>query len=265
MWTEKLAFIGAGNIAEVIIDRLAALGSLSPSHIFTCDIRADRRTYMRHRFRGIHTSEDPREAVEFAKCIVIATPPQAVLPVMREIRSSLMHHNLVLSLTTEVSLAKLEEIAGDVPVIRALVSTPSLVGEGMNLVAFGSKVTPAQRDSINKLLELFGRKFEVNDEQMDFWVSICSAGPMHVLPMIDALARAAANKGISREQALVGASQVVLGAARLVQQTGKDPEELERLNAGLRNACSGEVQKLYLAAYEEGVRRLKEVVEPVPA
>jgi pyrroline-5-carboxylate reductase len=27
MWTEKLAFIGAGNIAEVIIDRLVALGS----------------------------------------------------------------------------------------------------------------------------------------------------------------------------------------------------------------------------------------------
>jgi pyrroline-5-carboxylate reductase len=263
MWTDKLAFIGAGNIAEVMIDRLVSIGSLAPSQIFACDIRADRRSYLRHRFRGVHTSEDPREAAEFARMVIIATPPEAVLPVMNEIRHSLTRHHMVVSLATAVSLAKLEQVAGETPVVRALVNTPSLVGEGMNLVAFGSKVTPVQHDSIISLLGLFGRKFEVTDEQMDFWLSICGAGPMYVLPMIEVLAKAAMAKGISHEQAIIGASQVVLGAARMVQQTGKDPEELEKLSAGLRAPLDEKTHNLYITAYEEAVRKLREAMVPV--
>jgi pyrroline-5-carboxylate reductase len=226
--------------------------------MFACDIRADRRSYMRHRFRGIRTSEDPHEAAEFARCILIVTPPDAVLPVLEEIRHVLTKDHIVVSLATAVTLAQMEKIAGDTPVVRALVNTPSLVGEGMNLVAFGTKVTPFLKDRIHALLGLFGRKFEVSDEQMDFWVAICGAGPTYVFPMIEALARAAILKGVGHELAMVGASQVVLGAARMVQQTGKEPEELEKLSAGLRSPREENIHQLYMEAYEEGLKRLKE-------
>jgi pyrroline-5-carboxylate reductase len=258
MWTDKLAFIGAGNIAEVIMDRLIAIGSLPPSHIFACDIRADRRSYLRQRFKGIHTSEDPREAAQFSNCIIIGTPAGAVASVMHEIRPSLTSAHVLICLATSVPLAELEKLAGGSAVVRALVNTPSLVGEGMNLVAFGSRVSAEYHGRINALLSMFGHKFEVSDAQMDFWCALCAAGPIYVFPVIQALAKAAMARGIEHEQALVGASQVVLGAARMVQQTGKDPAELERLSESLRMLREDEVCRLFSEAYEETLRRLKE-------
>jgi pyrroline-5-carboxylate reductase len=263
MWTDKLAFIGAGNIVEVIVDRLVTVGSLPPSHMFACDIRADRRVYLRERFKGLHTSEEPREAVQFASCIIIGTPASAVPSVLHEIRASLTPEHVLICLATSVPLAELEKLSGGTAVVRALVNTPSLVGEGMNLVAFSSRVSPEHRRGINALLAMFGPKFEVSDAQMDFWSAICAAGPTYVLPVIQALADAAMARGIEHEQALIGASQVVLGAARMVQQTGKDPAELERLSASLRNLHEDEVHRLYSEAYEETLRKLKEATASI--
>jgi pyrroline-5-carboxylate reductase len=257
MWTDKLGFIGSGNIVEVIMDRLITVGSLSPSHMFACDIRADPRAYLRERFRGVHTSEDPREAVRFANCIIIGTPASAVASVLREIGPALTSAHILICLATSVPLAELEKLSGGTAVMRALVNTPSLVGEGMNLVAFGSQVSAESRRGVDALLAMFGRKFEVSDAQMDFWCAICAAGPTYVFPVIEALASAAMSRGIEHEQALMGASQVVLGAARMIQQTGKDPAELERLSASLRTLREEEVHRLFSEAYEETLRRLK--------
>ena len=102
MWTDRLAFIGAGNIAEVFMDRLITLGSILPSHVFACDVRADRRTFLRVRFKGVHTSEDPREAVLFSNCVIVATPPQMVLPVLKEIRPLLTKQHVIICLATAV-------------------------------------------------------------------------------------------------------------------------------------------------------------------
>lgn len=258
MWTDKLAFIGAGNIAEVIINRLVTIGSLPASHMFACDVRAERRAYLRERFTGIHTSEDPREAVQFAKCVILGTPAGAVPGVMREIRPVLTSEQVLICLATSVPLAELEKLANGVAVVRALVNTPSLVGEGMNLVAFGTGVPADYRRRIGALLDLLGPRFEVSDAQMDFWCAICAAGPVYVFPVIQALANAAMAKGIEGEQALRGASQVVLGAARMVQQTGRDPAELEKLSASLSSLREDEVHRLYAEAYEETLRKLKE-------
>jgi len=258
MWTDRLGFIGVGNIAEVIMDRLVTVGSLPPSHMFACDILASRRAYLREHFQGLHTSEDPREAAQFAQCVIIGTPASAVPSVIREIRPVLTPNHVLVCLATSVPLAQLEKLAGETGVVRALVNTPSLVGEGMNLVSYGGRVSPDYRRRIGRLLDMFGRKFEVSDTQMDFWCAICAAGPTYVFPVIQALASAAMARGIGHEQAMIGASQVVLGAARMVQQTGKDPVELERLSDSLRTLREDEVHKLYSDAYEETLRKLKE-------
>ena len=257
MWTDEMAFIGAGNIAEIVMDRLVNLGSLTPAQLFACDISATRRAYLRERFRGLRTSEDPQEAARFSRCVVIATPPGAVLNVVHEIRPMLSANHILVSLATSVSIAQIEKAAGDVHVVRVLINSASLVGEGMNMVAFGHYVSPDYHKRTINLLGLFGPYFEVSDEQMDFWCAICSAGPTYVLPVIEALAKAAMSRGISHDQALMGASQVVLGAARLVQQTGRDPKDLERLSASLCTLHEEEVQRLYTDAYEEALRKLR--------
>lgn len=265
MWTDTLAFVGAGNIAEVIMDRLVDIGSLTPSHLFACDINASRRSYLRHRYRGLRTSEDPVEAARFARCIMIATPPEAVMGVLHDLKPALFPSHLIVCLATSVSLQQLEKAVGNVGVARAVINTPSMVGEGMNLVAYGSQISPDYRRRLGTLMDLFGPHFEVSDEQMDFWCAMCSAGPASVLPVIEALAKAAMARGISHEQALIGASQVVLGAARLVQQTGRDPKDLERLSASLCTLHEEEVHRLYADAYEEALRKLRRAAVAVEA
>jgi pyrroline-5-carboxylate reductase len=106
---------------------------------------------------------DPREAARFERLIVVATPPGEVMPVLGQILPELSPNHVVISLAAGVTLAMLESLLGEVPVVRVMPNTPALVGEAMNLVVFGRTVSPAARADIEKLLEVLGGWHVVED------------------------------------------------------------------------------------------------------
>lgn len=47
---ERIAFLGAGSIAEVWIERLLTLGALAPGQVFASDVRSERLDWLRERW-----------------------------------------------------------------------------------------------------------------------------------------------------------------------------------------------------------------------
>ena len=139
---EKLAFIGTGKIAEVWMDRLITRG-VSPTDVMACDVRPERLAQIQREFKSVQTCADNREAARFARVLVLATPPGEVLKVLAQLKGELSAEHLLICLAAGVPLAKLEEVA-KVPVVRVMPNTPALVGEAMNLVAYGTSVSPSQ-------------------------------------------------------------------------------------------------------------------------
>lgn len=159
---QRLAFIGAGIIAGVWMERLLSAGAAVPEQIMACDIRLERLEQLGQQL-GVRTSLNNRDAATFARMVIIAAPPSEILPVIREIRPSLGPDHSVVSLAAGVSLAALERELGAVPAVRVTPNTPALVGEAMNLVAYGTRVSETNRAEFERLLDLFGLWFEVPD------------------------------------------------------------------------------------------------------
>ena len=63
---------------------------------------------------------------------------------------------------------------------------------------------------------------------MDAVTGLSGSGPAYVYLMIEALVDGAEKQGLSRENALKLAAQTVFGAASMVMETGREPNQ--RLN-----------------------------------
>jgi pyrroline-5-carboxylate reductase len=260
---ERFAFLGSGIIAGVWMERLLATGAATPEQVMACDVRPERLQELAQNL-NVHTHPENSKGAEFARVIILAPPPNAVVPLLREIRPSLGTGQLVISLAAGVPLATLEQEAGDAAVVRVMPNTPALVGEAMNFVTFGRRVTEADRRILRDLLDVLGKWFEVPDEQMDAWCALCAVGPTYIFPVIETLASAAASHGLDAEKALTAAAQVVGGAAHLVLESGRSPGELKQM-ISLRTLHEEEGRKLFTAAYEEAVTKLEALEQRLAA
>jgi pyrroline-5-carboxylate reductase len=251
---ERLAFIGAGSIAEAWLEGFLAKG-VAPEHMMACDPRPDRLQEIARRW-GLSTSAVNRDGAEFADLVVLATPPPLTLPVLQEILPALTSRHLVISLAAGVPVVRLQQAAPGIAVLRVMPNLPSLVGEGMNLVVFGAGVPFAGRQRVEAMLELLGNRLEVEDAQMDYWCALCAVGPTFLFPVIHSLHSAAVARGLPPAQALEAVSQVIAGTAHLALRGHRTVPQLERM-IGLHTLQEEEAGRMFTAAFEQAVERLQ--------
>jgi pyrroline-5-carboxylate reductase len=225
---KRIAFIGAGLMGGVLIERLLDTG-FPRTHILAVEPRAERRAYLAHEWH-IAVSDGAHRVPEFADAIVLAVPTKAVREVLRDIAPQLRAEHIVISVAAAVPLAALEQIAGEgIGVARVMPNSPSRVGQGMNPVALGRFVTPEAREWVMRLLACWGQTIEVPDALMNLCVGLSGAAPTYIFPIIDALTEAGVAGGLSLTDARHIAAQVVLGSAVMVLETGETPTGLKAL------------------------------------
>lgn len=158
---------------------------------------------------------------------------------------------LVLSIAAGVTLSSMEGASqGHARIIRIMPNTPALVGEGAAAFSLGSQATEADAAFANQLLGAVGVVSQVKEELIDTVTGLSGSGPAYVYTFIEALADGALLEGLPREQALALATQTVLGAARMVSESGLHPSILrDRVTSPGGTTIAG------LAALEEGAFR----------
>lgn len=108
-------------------------------------------------------------------------------------------------------------------------NTPALIGEGMISISCNANVTPAELDAVKNALAALGKIEVVDEELIHCVIGVAGSSPAYTYMYIEALASAAAAEGMTPDQALEFAAQSVLGAAKMVLETGISPEQL-RIN-----------------------------------
>ncbi|MEX1139159.1 MAG: pyrroline-5-carboxylate reductase [Bacteroidota bacterium] len=228
---KRIAFLGAGIIAEVFIERLLKSGGAQPEEILATDPREERLNELRSRF-GIQISQDNKVGADFGDIIVLAMPPGAVKAVLSESCQAVHEGQMMISFAAAVPTWLIESVlCKPVPVVRVIPNIPSLIGQGMNPYCLGKHVPENALAVIQEFLGLFGSSIRIDERLMNAATALTAVGPTYVLPVISALASAAEAKGIAHGDALSMAAQSVAGAARLVCETGRDPAELKMMIA----------------------------------
>jgi pyrroline-5-carboxylate reductase len=223
----SIGFIGAGNMANAMIRGIVSSGYAGEADILVSDPSQSALSALKSRYPGI-TAGSNRDVAVKADILILAVKPQFYGDVASVISPVLRTETLIVTIAAGITLARMEEWLGKTRrVIRTMPNTPALVGEGMTAMAPNSLASDSDKETVKALFGSFGRVIELRESLMDPFTALSGSSPAWVFMFIEALADGAVLKGIPRDQALMIASQAVLGSARMVLETGKHPGELK--------------------------------------
>ena len=222
----RIAVIGAGQMAEALLAGLLSAQVADAASLFASDPDAERRDLIKRRF-GIRVGSDNLEAASWGEVALLAVKPQTLDAVLEELAQALAGR-LVVSIAAGVSI---QRIAGRVPsgtrIVRAMPNAPALVREGMSALAFGPGVTEAETVFVREMFQAVGRVVTIEERLMDAVTGVSGSGPAFTCLVIEAMADGGVKMGLPRSVAELLATQTVLGAARMLLETGEHPARLK--------------------------------------
>jgi len=263
---KKVALLGAGQMAEALIGGILAAQPGSADNLLATDPLPQRRDRIKSQF-GIRVGADNREAVSWAEVVILAVKPQVIDVLLQEVGAG-MSGRLVISIAAGVPIRRLgARLPQGVPVVRVMPNAPALVRAGMSALAFGPGVGDEDQSYTRVLFEAIGRVVVVEEHLMDAVTGLSGSGPAFVFQAIEALADGGVKAGLPRVVAEQLAVQTVLGAARMVLETGKHPGQLKDMVAspggttiaGLHELERGRLRACLIAAVEAATQRAEEI------
>ncbi len=262
-----VAFIGAGAMGGAIARGLVACGVCSPNRLLLSDLRREWVQGLAEEL-GARVTEDNPAAVAEARTILLCVKPQVFPDVGRELKPHLTPEHLVVSIMGGVELATLESALGDaIPVVRVMPNLPATVRAGFSVYATGPRVTPEHEAWTRTLLGAVGEVEAADEKLLDAVTGLSGSGPGYVFVMLEALADGGVKAGLPRALAMRLAAQTVLGAAKLVVESGQHPAALKDMVtspggttiAGIAEMEAAGVRSGLIRAVEAATRRSREL------
>ena len=223
---KKVALIGLGKLGETLVRALLDARALAPERITATAKHPE--TLAAKRGLGIRTTLNNRAAVRGADVVIVSVKPQAMPEALRQLRSALTSRHLLISTVTGVHSADIERRLGkSIPVVRTMPNTPCLVRAGMTGIAPGKYARPEHVALTQEIFGLMGRTLVLDERHMDAVTGLSASGPAFMYVVLEALAEGGLKVGLPRETATELVAQTMLGAAKLVLETGEHPAKLK--------------------------------------
>lgn len=222
----KIGFIGIGNMGSAMFK--GALTQMNASDLCYTDINEGLKDTIASE-TGIVALESNIEVVKTASIIVLAIKPQYMDQVLEGIRPALTHRHILLSPAVGVNIDHIKTIIGfDCRVVRCMPNTPALVLEGMSAFTYShDDFSQDEKETVKGFFNSFGQSVEVPEHMMDEVVAVSGSSPAYFFMMLEAMGDAAVLTGLPRKDAYRMAAQTMLGAAKMVLETGEHPGVLK--------------------------------------
>ena len=221
----KIGFIGGGAMCEALVKGILACGMTAPEDIYVSDHKQERCDELHERYH-VKAAVGAAAFAKRAGILFLAVKPQAAEAAMHEVAHEVHGSTIIASVVAGLTLSRLQEQFQIQPVIRIMPNTPMSVGAGMSAYALGSNASQADADKVTAILSAAGRAVCVKENLMDAVTGLSGSGPAYAFLVIDALADGGVAAGLPRPTAITLAAQTMLGAAKMVLETGLHPDVL---------------------------------------
>ena len=222
---KTMAFIGTGNMGSAIVR--AVCQTTEPSEIVIAN-RSPEKALKLVEECGCVMSQSNTACARNAKYVVLGVKPNVVCDVLREISPVLTDDQIIISMSAGITSQQMREALGRPnPIIRVLPNMPCAIGKGIMLIVPCGSV---EEKIVEELRDLFAGcgLIDITDEShADAGMVIEGCTPAFTYMFIEALADGAVAMGLTRKQATEWAAQAVAGAAAMVLESNKHPEQLK--------------------------------------
>ena len=246
---ETIGFVGAGNMAEAILQGIIAAGIFAPEAVFISDVRSERLAQLAGQY-GVLPLHDNAPLAAKADILVLSIEPKTMRDALDSIRGHLRHDALVVSIVAGARMADIAAVLGDVPIIRVMPNAPALINEGASALYPNDRARPLLA-KVRDIFACVGEAVVVDDEALiDAVTAVSGSGPAYYFLMMEKMIEAAVSLGLPEETAKTLVIQTAKGAALLASQAAQDNETPADLTRKV--ATPGGTTEAALTAFAEG-------------
>jgi len=226
---KKIAIIGAGSMAEALISGIIENELIDKKHIWVTNHGNKNRLQLLEERYGISSTYELNTLFEGADIVMLAMKPKDAESAVDKIREYLTEDMLIVSVLAGVSMSTIETLARKpLSIARSMPNTSAAVGKSATAIAVNERVTAEQLETIKSLFETVGLAKLVEEEQLDAVTGLSGSGPAYIYYLIEAMENSADEIGLDKQIAQELIVQTLIGAAEMVKNSTKSPEQLRR-------------------------------------
>ena len=260
---ETLGVIGAGVMGRTLLNGLFDSGVLSRNQAWAA-ASSQSSCEAASKELEIPVVTNWRSHVPQSDLILICVKPKQAGKVAVTLKESgVRPSTLLISIMAGATIAQLESMLGaQNPWIRAMPNTPCIVREGMTVICPGTYASPNHMTRAQRIFEAVGKCLPIEETYFNAITALSASGPAYQYLIMEAFADAGVGVGLPRQLALTLVAQTAVGAAKMVQMTGRHPASLRDdvttpagcTIGGLLMLEDGKIRSVLARAIEEATR-----------
>ena len=258
----RLQVIGGGRMGEALLGGLQAGDWAEPGELAVVEKIPERRSELADRFSGVKVIDHALDGAD----AVLAVKPDDAVAAASNLKSAGVDR--VLSIAAGMTTSALEEALGSgARVIRAMPNTPALVGAGAAAIAAGRYATEDDLLWATGVLEAVGTVVVCEESMLDAVTGLSGSGPAYVFWLAETLMAAGEAAGLASDVADALTRQTLLGASRLLAESGEHPSDLRAAVTspggttarGIAELEARDVASAFIAAVTAATQRSREL------
>ena len=217
-----IAVIGVGTIGSAIASSLVE---------HTREVIATRRNPFKVAYlkeKGVSLLRDNREACRKADLVIFTLKPGILISEVRKL-SPYLENKIVISFAAAIGLDLIKRATPRSRVVRAMTNMAVLVGSGYTVYTPDESLSEEDLDLVEELFSLFGKSVRVEERYIDALTALSGSGPAYLYLIMEALVYGGLMVGLPRELSMDAVANTMIGAARLLLETGRHPSELKEM------------------------------------
>lgn len=251
---EKVAFIGAGSMAESIVSGVLAKGFLQADQIYVTNRGNKERLERMERVYHVHSSQNKHEVVEGADVVVFSMKPKDITDAIESVKSLIQPEQLVISVLAGVSTNYIsEQLKSKAPVVRAMPNTSAAIGFSATAIAAGPSAANEHIEMTKTLFQTIGTTTVVDEGDLHAVTGLSGSGPAYIYYFVEAMEDAAAEAGLKQDVAKELIIQTLVGAAEMLKSSEDHPSALREKITSPGGTTQAGLETLEKYKYQEAL------------
>src|SRR5699024_4503901 len=178
---KRLAFIGAGSMAEAIFSGMIKNKFVAPDHIYVTNHSNRERLEQLENMYGLQTFTSDKQVVQDVDIVILSMKPADIEAAIASIKPYLTENHLLISVAAGVEIEAIESYVGfNIPVIRTMPNTSASVGLSATAICGGRFVTDDDLTLTEQLFQTIGITEVVAEDDIHAVTGLSGSGPAYV-------------------------------------------------------------------------------------
>ena len=263
----KVLLVGCGNMGTALVKSWLNLNSYSFTVVDPFNFKKLKNKFNNKKIEILNKAPIQKEINKF-DIIIFAVKPQIADRVLSEYKDFEFKKNSIISsiIAGKKIIFFQKRLKNANQFVRIMPNMPALIRNGISCFVSTNNLSNKNKKTINQLFLKVGKTLWLNNEsQIDKATAVSGSGPGYVYALINSFEKAAQKLGFSKKQSRELVLTTILGSIYLMQETKKEPYDLEKsiavkggtTEAGLKNLKNNNIDKIIYKTYMSAYKKAK--------